>query len=288
MVNVASILAILLALLAVFVLLVWEPRSRRREQVARRLQQFDKDANTGLPIKPGGFTGRLINVRFVAADYAEIATFLNYIGMHKSRIPVFYTLVCWLLPLTVLLLMGVFVSWLYGFVAAAFVFVMARRMIRSHAKKIDVRLNTEAVELCYLMRMFMESGISLERSMRLVSAQAGTMIPTLMRYVNRFNRTLDAGESRQVALQVLGENKQVPVLRDLALLLRQTSKLGAAAGESLDNIIQQAHAKEHSRIQEATNKVGAKMSMVMVLFMLPALMILLGGPAMLSLSKLFQ
>lgn len=288
MVNLASLLAVFLAVATILLVLVWEPRSRRRVQTSKRLTRQEHIDDSPFSKEKIGFANRLVSVRFMAGDYAEIRQFLGYIGMDKARIPVFYALVCWGLPLSVLILVGIFDSWLFAFVGAVFIFVLTRRSIRSHAKTIDMRLNSEAVELCYLMRMFMESGISLERSMRLVSGQAGTMIPTLMRYVHRFNRMLDAGESRQAALLALGSNKEVPVLRDLALLLRQTSQLGAASSEGLDNIIRQAQAKEHSRLQETTNKVGAKMSMVMVGCMLPALMILIGGPALHSLSAVFQ
>jgi len=41
---------------------------------------------------------------------------------------------------------------------------------------------------------------------------------------------------------------------------------------------------ERNRIREETNRIGAKMTVVMMAFMLPALFILIGGPAVISIA----
>lgn len=288
MAETSLLLAAVLAALSLWCLLVWSPRSLRREKIHRRLTRMVARQEAGKRGRLWRYANRLITVNAVRGDYAGMRQALNHIGLQQEQIPVFYFLSCWLLPLALLLSLWVLQGFLLALVLSVAIFVLVRRLVRVRALQVNQRMNQEAVDLCYLMRMFMESGISLERSMRLISAQAKPLLPTLIRHVDRFNRLLDAGESRQAALQELGSHKDVPVLRDLCLLLKQTSRLGTAAGESLENIIVQAQAKERSRLQEDTNKVSAKMSMVMVLCMLPALMILIGGPAVSAMSQIFQ
>lgn len=280
--------AIVLAILAAIVGVVLLPRFERQEKIIKRMGMAHAATSDGSDSWFGRYANRLITVRIMSSDYAEIKEVLERTGMAAERIPVVYIAACWLAPLGLLMLAGALMSWWLGLVVAILAFLLSRRLVRRKADQVDARMNREAVELCYLMRMFMESGISLERAMRLISAQATPLIPVLIRHINRFNRLLDAGESRRFALQELGANKNVPVLHDLSLLLSQSSRLGTTISGSLDKIIRQAQAVERARVQEATNKISAKMSMVMVLCMLPALMVLIGGPALSAFSKIFQ
>ncbi|CUR46003.1 Flp pilus assembly protein TadC [Alloalcanivorax xenomutans] len=53
---------------------------------------------------------------------------------------------------------------------------------------------------------------------------------------------------------------------------------------SLEQIIQEARDVERSKLKEETNRIGAKITVVMMVFMLPALFIIIGGPAVISIA----
>ena len=62
-------------------------------------------------------------------------------------------------------------------------------------------------------------------------------------------------------------------------LLKQSGALGGAITESIEQLIDEALDIEQSLIKEKVNRVGAKMTVVMMIFMMPALFIIVGGPA---------
>lgn len=55
--------------------------------------------------------------------------------------------------------------------------------------------------------------------------------------------------------------------------------MGGAISESIEQLILEAQDVEKSRIKEEVNRVGAKMTVAMMIFMMPALFIIVGGPA---------
>ncbi len=86
----------------------------------------------------------------------------------------------------------------------------------------------------------MEAGLSLERVLRLIAAQGRPMIPMLAMRLDRFNRLMESGAERTQALDELGENRRIPVLRSYVVLMKQSSQLGAGVSDSLDQIIEEA------------------------------------------------
>jgi tight adherence protein C len=103
--------------------------------------------------------------------------------------------------------------------------------------------------------------------------------------LDRFNRLMESGAERSQALDELGENRRIPVLRNYVVLMKQSSQLGAGVSLSLDQIIEEAQNVERNRVREETNRIGAKMTVIMMAFMLPALFILIGGPAVISIAE---
>ncbi|HBL87571.1 MAG TPA: type II secretion protein F, partial [Alcanivorax sp.] len=168
---------------------------------------------------------------------------------------------------------------------AALAFILPRRAIRTMGKNAEQRQNLEAIELCHLTRMLMEAGLSLERVLRLVANQGRALLPMLSTRLDRFNRLMESGAERTQALDELGENRRIPVLRNYVVLMKQSSQLGAGVSLSLDQIIEEAQNVERNRVREETNRIGAKMTVVMMAFMLPALFILIGGPAVISIAE---
>jgi len=172
-----------------------------------------------------------------------------------------------------------------GLLMSAAGFILPRRTIRGMGAQAEMRQNLEAVELCHMTRMLMEAGLSLERVLRIIGVQGRPLLPILIARIDRFNRLMKSGAERTQALDELGENKRIPVLRSYVVLMKQSSQLGAGVSHSLDQIIDEAQNVERNRIREETNRIGAKMTVIMMAFMLPALFILIGGPAVVSIAE---
>ena len=279
---------LILAVVLVFVSL-WLMFKAREWQLRARISQRLTDTNGRVENEDRGFwlwrlSAALTESSIADSDYQEIRQALAGMGKSREQSQMIYLLACWVLP-GVLALVGFLVfGMLGGLLTAAAAFIIPRRMIRSMGSQAELKQNLEAVELCHMTRMLMEAGLSLERVLRIIGVQGRPLLPILSLRIDRFNRLMQSGAERSQALDELGDNKRIPVLRSYVTLMKQSSQLGAGVSRSLDKIIEEAQNVERNRIREETNRIGAKMTVVMMAFMLPALFILIGGPAVISIA----
>ncbi|ASK35975.1 type II secretion protein F [Alcanivorax sp. N3-2A] len=285
MINPWLIAAIAVALTSVWVASIKAPRWARRARINARLKERAVDDDTASSSWLGELASRFTESSLVLNDFEEIRQAYAATGRGKEQAQVLYLLFCWLIPALATVAGFTLFGVLGGMIVAAFAFLMPRRVIRGMGKNAELRQNLEAMELCHLTRMLMEAGLSLERVLRLIATQGRAMLPMLAPKLDRFNRLMESGAERSQALDELGENRRIPVLRNYVVLMKQSSQLGAGVSHSLDQIIHEAQNVERNRIREATNRIGAKMTVVMMAFMLPALFILIGGPAVISIGE---
>ncbi|TMW11121.1 type II secretion system F family protein [Alloalcanivorax gelatiniphagus] len=260
------------------------PRWIRRTRVLRRLNPEGGDDEDDAQFWLNSLAKRLTESSLAREDYREIGEAYQVTGLSPERAQLLYLLFCWLIPAVVVAAGFTLFGMLPGMMIAAAAFLLPRRTIRSLGHKAEQQQNLEAIELCHMTRMLMEAGLSLERVLRLIAVQGRPMLPALSIRLDRFNRLMESGAERTQALDELGENRNIPVLRSYVILMKQSSQIGAAVSNSLDHIIEEAQNVERNRISEQTNKIGAKMTVIMMAFMLPALFILIGGPAMISIA----
>jgi tight adherence protein C len=280
-------LSVVLVLVALWLLLF---KAREWEMRARVHARLHDTAGVRVENDSGGFwlwriSGALTESSLAASDYEDIRLALKGMGKTREQSQVIYLLSCWLLPVLVAAIGFLFFGALGGLLMSAAGFILPRRTIRGMGAQAEMRQNLEAVELCHMTRMLMEAGLSLERVLRIIGVQGRPLLPILIARIDRFNRLMKSGAERTQALDELGENKRIPVLRSYVVLMKQSSQLGAGVSHSLDQIIDEAQNVERNRIREETNRIGAKMTVIMMAFMLPALFILIGGPAVVSIAE---
>lgn len=258
----------------------WALRARIRARLDRLPLDDDEKITSLLQRWIDGFTRH----RWIHGDFSEQGEALETAGLSLPRAQRIYLLVCWLAP--ALVIVGGFAAFggAGGLLIAGLAFVLPRKAIRTAGRRAEYEQNLEAIELCQMTRMLMEAGLSVERTLRLIATQARPVMPRLARRLDRFNRLMESGADRTAALNELGRNKRIAVLRNYVTLMKQSSKLGARVSDSLEQIVREAQHTERSRLKEDTNRLGAKMTVIMMIFMLPALFILIGGPALISIA----
>ncbi len=281
------VLSVVLVLVALWLLVF---KAREWERRARVYTRLHDTAGARVEREGNGFwlwrlSGALTESSLAASDYEDIRLALKGMGKTREQSQVIYLLSCWLLPVFVAAIGFLFFGALGGVLTSVAGFIVPRRMIRGMGAQAEMRQNLEAVELCHMTRMLMEAGLSLERVLRIIGVQGRPLLPILVARIDRFNRLMKSGAERTQALDELGENKRIPVLRSYVVLMKQSSQLGAGVSHSLDQIIEEAQNVERNRIREETNRIGAKMTVIMMAFMLPALFILIGGPAVISIAE---
>ena len=271
--------------MAVWLAWFMAPRWIRKGQIHARLSNSSEGDDETSSFWLTRYANKLTESSLAREDFREIQEALAATGRSKEQAQLSYLFYCWLIPGIVIFVGFAFLGLLGGMLVAAGGFLLPRRVIRSMGRQAEQQQNREAVELCHLTRMLMEAGLSLERVLRLIAAQGRPLIPMLAVRLDRFTRLMESGAERTLALEELGENRRIPVLRSYVVLMKQSSQLGAGVSESLDQIVEEAQKNERNRISEETNRIGAKMTVVMMAFMLPALFVLIGGPAVISVAE---
>lgn len=289
MADLTLILAAVLAVLAVVAGVYGAPRWALKARVSARLRRQQIAMDTGQAESPySEFLMWLVDRKLFASDFRELEPALDATGKTSLQARQHYLFWCWLVPFGV----AFAAFWWLDFVIAALIllaaFYLPRRLARSAGEDAEKLQNREAIELCHMTRMLLEAGLSPERSLKLISHQARDLMPRLIHRIDRFNRVMESGADRTAALDELGRNRNLTVLRHYVALMKQSGTLGSKVAGGLDQIVEEAQHEERSKLKEETNKIGARMTIIMMIFMLPSLFMLIGGPAVLSILDAFQ
>ncbi len=102
------------------------------------------------------------------------------------------------------------------------------------------------------------------------------------------NHDMRTGLTREKALRRLADRNKVESLRILVGALVLADRLGTGIADTLRIQADSLRTRVRQKMEEQAAKAGIKMLFPLVLFILPALFIVLLGPGMLALSKSFS
>lgn len=130
-----------------------------------------------------------------------------------------------------------------------------------------------------LMVSSVESGLSLDQAFRRVALEMKTVSPSLAQEFTLVNSQISAGIPRLIALKRLEERTGLEEVRSFVNMLSQAERFGSSISSSLRLYSSVARAKRMSRAEEKAGQVGSKLTIIMIAFFLPVLMIMLLAPS---------
>ena len=130
-----------------------------------------------------------------------------------------------------------------------------------------------------LLRLLQGTGLSLDASLRVIPHEFRDQLPVLSGEIDISNRQYAAGRSRNDALSRLSKMFGTTDWEELTALLGQIEKHGGAVQEPMRQYALRLREKRRSALRESVGKINVKMTLVMILTLLPALMIVIAGPA---------
>jgi len=135
-----------------------------------------------------------------------------------------------------------------------------------------------------------EAGLGLDAAFRRVAEEIGQAAPELAFEFQLVNAEISAGMTRLDALRRLTERTGIPEMKSLVNMLTQAERFGTSIARSLRVHSDITRQKRMARAEEEAAKVSPKLTIVMILFLLPCLMIVLLGPAIVNVlnSSLLQ
>ena len=169
--------------------------------------------------------------------------------------------------------------------ALALGYLIPKRMLAYVAKKRQQEVAVEVSTFIPLLRILFESGMAVEQSLRVLSTEAQRLLPDLTHELRLILARVDSGLELSEELGKTARLLAVDEFTDTCIILQQLIHQGGGAMKSLLALKQLLDDRRLTRLQEYISKMSAKMSVVMMVFLFPALLIVLGGPAMIAISR---
>lgn len=177
--------------------------------------------------------------------------------------------------------------WITPTLATALGYLLPKRLLAAAAQQRQKQLAIEVSTFIPLLRILFESGMAVEQSLRVLSIESKQLLPALTHELRlilaRVDSGLELGEELNKATQLLA----VDEFTDTCVILQQLIHQGGGAMKSLLGLKLLLDDRRLTRLQEYISKMSAKMSVVMMLFLFPALLIVLAGPSFTALARAF-
>jgi tight adherence protein C len=164
------------------------------------------------------------------------------------------------------------------FAAAAGYYVPAL-IVRNLSDKRKRKLVKAFPDALDLLVSCVEAGLGLDAAFRRVALELDTAAPELSKEFQLVTHEISAGVPRAEALRHLERRTGLDELRSLVNMLVQAERFGTSIAKGLRIHSKMTRQKRMSKAEEEAAKVSPKLTVVMILFLLPVLAVILVGPA---------
>jgi tight adherence protein C len=130
-----------------------------------------------------------------------------------------------------------------------------------------------------------EAGLGLDQALLRVSQELKVTHPELSDELQLVNMEMRVGKSRLEALRELARRTGLDDIQALVAMLVQTERFGTSVAQSLRVHSDDLRTKRRQRAEELSAKTTVKMVPPLVFFIFPALMVVILGPAVISLMR---
>ncbi|CAB3642773.1 hypothetical protein R8871_00439 [Paraburkholderia graminis C4D1M] len=157
--------------------------------------------------------------------------------------------------------------------------VLRRRAAARRGAVVD-----ELPMLVDLLRLLQGVGLSLDQSLQVMVNDFRGVLPVLASELEIAQGQFAAGRTREQSLSRLASSFDNEDLRAVVRLLIQVDRHGGAVQEPLKQFGDRLRETRRAMLRERIGRMAVKMTGVMILTLLPALMIVTAGPGVMSVS----
>jgi tight adherence protein C len=289
----ALMISALLFALAGFFLLLTVARQRRNErQVMSRLQgEMARDSRVSSMLRLLGDSR--FGQRSVSLD-SETQILLNRVGWRRAsqrslfaafQISVPVVAVCVVVAIQSFFFKDATYPLLSPMFALGLGYLAPKRVLAMVAAHRQKQVVAEIATLIPLLRILFESGMAVEQALRVLSSEGSKLLPVLSSELRVMLVRIDSGLELGDELTKVASVLAVDEFSDTCVILNQLIHQGGGAMKSLLALKQLIDDRRLTRLQEYISKLSAKMSVVMMVFLFPALLIVLAGPGFIAIGK---
>lgn len=138
-----------------------------------------------------------------------------------------------------------------------------------------------------LLVICVEAGLGLDQALLRVSQELHRAHSEFSDELQLVSTEMRLGKTRTDALRELGRRTGLEDIKGLVTMLIQTERFGTSIAQSLRIFSDDLRTKRRQRAEEMAAKISIKMVPVLVFFIFPALMIVVLGPAIITIMRQF-
>lgn len=170
-------------------------------------------------------------------------------------------------------------------IAFAVSILLPRWVLRKVAAARCRRIQREVPLFIHLLVLLFDSGLSTRQALSSLVREGVDILPELQKEIDLVLRQLEAGGETAVVLRSLEESLAIGDLTTVLGVLRQVDRYGGEVREPLLDVLKVIEERHGLELREKVNLLSGRMTVVMVLFFFPALLVLTAGPAFTAILK---
>jgi tight adherence protein C len=255
----------------------WQrPKTQTKPAIRERMQQALDPLSRALPLSPTDVSQT--RAWLIQAGYRSPQHVTIYRGLRVLFAAIaFFSVFLFTQFNSPLLLLGL----------AAFGFFIPRFLLKRKLQERQRSIRLGLPDGLDLTVICVEAGLSLDQAMMRVGQDLSHAHPELSAEFYLFDLETRAGKPRVEALRNLAERTGVDDIRSLVATLIQTDRFGTSVAQALRVHSDSLRTERRQRAEEQAAKTTVKMIIPLVLFVMPSLIFVTVGPAVIQLMHIF-
>ena len=173
-----------------------------------------------------------------------------------------------------------------GLFGAALGFMAPNMWLSASIRKRSELIRNGLPDSLDLLVITVESGLALDGAIQRVGDEMRNVHPQLSEELQIATREVQMGIPRNEALDNVAERTQVSEIRSLVAIVNQAEKFGTSIAKALRNQAGALRVKRRQAAEERAQKTAVKLMAPLILFIFPAIFVVLAGPAALKLVEM--
>jgi tight adherence protein C len=177
---------------------------------------------------------------------------------------------------------------LWGCVAGGFGMLLPTLWLEGKVRKRHGVLRRALPDFLDVTIVCLESGLSLDASLLRVTDELQIAHPVLAGELTIVQRNISLGATIDTALRRFAERSGFEGIRTLSSFVRESQRLGTALAEALRSHADMLRSQREQLAEEMAQKAAVKILFPTLLLILPAVFVVLAGPAAIQIQQAFS
>lgn len=177
-------------------------------------------------------------------------------------------------------------AWVCG--AGGIGFMMPNLWLAMATRQRGLKIRHGLPDSMDLLVISVESGLALDAAIQRVGDEMSNVHPELAEEMQLVTHESQMGIPRSEALENMAMRTGVPEIKSLVAIISQAEKFGTSVAKALRNQANSLRVKRRQAAEEAAQKTTVKLMLPLIMFIFPAIFVVLVGPAVIKMMGTFK